>query len=43
MRAIADEDDVTSGGERRLRQFLLWAGIVALLAILPFMSGFSAR
>ena len=39
MRATADGDKVGGEGERRLRQFLLWAGVVALFAMLPFISG----
>lgn len=36
---MLDGDRAANDSERRLRQFLLWAGLVALIAMLPFLSG----
>lgn len=33
------QGETAGEGEHKLRQFLLWAGLVALVALLPFMSG----
>lgn len=39
MRVMPDGDRGASESEQKLRRFLLWAGVVALIAMLPFMSG----
>ena len=39
MRFMLDGAGPANDGERKLRQFLLWAGLVALIGMLPFLSG----
>ena len=39
MSVILDGERPANRSERRLRQFLLWSGLVALIAMLPFLSG----
>lgn len=39
MSVVLDGDGPATDSERKLRQFLLWAGLVALIGMLPFWSG----
>lgn len=39
MSVILDGERPAIRSEHRLRQFLLWSGVVALIAMLPFLSG----